>query len=105
MFAINATHAEDPKSGKINYVREDIPAISMKPYEGETSNDLIPDTLDMAERDQVSLPDPLARLVTWAMMTVATKSGELLTLESCFDLEGHHAGKPKRVSYGVGLKI
>ena len=55
VFALNAIHAEDPKSGKINYVREDIPAIPMKPHEGETYNDLIPDTLDIAERAELGI--------------------------------------------------
>ena len=55
VLAINATHAEDPKGGKINYVREDIPAIPMKPYEGETYKDMIPDTFDIAERAELGI--------------------------------------------------
>jgi hypothetical protein len=46
---------KDAPCGKIVYVREDIPSISIKPYKGETYEDMIPDTLDIAERAELAI--------------------------------------------------
>jgi hypothetical protein len=50
----------------IKYIREDIPAFEIPPYRGKTYEDLVPDTLDIAERARLgihaltSIPDPTA---------------------------------------------
>ena len=39
----------------INYIRKDIPSIPMQPYEGETYNDTVPDTFDVAGRSELGI--------------------------------------------------
>jgi hypothetical protein len=37
-------------TSSIRYIRQDIPAVDIPPYSGQTYTDLVPDTLDLAER-------------------------------------------------------
>jgi hypothetical protein len=52
--SLPAASAAPPDSGTgpytINYIRKDVPSISVPPYEGERYSDKVPDTLDLAER-------------------------------------------------------
>ena len=41
---------KEPVPGKILYIREDIPSTPVPPYDGETYEDLVPATFDIAER-------------------------------------------------------
>ena len=42
-------------TSKINYIRPDIPAVDLPPYQGQTYQDLVPDTLDLAERIELAV--------------------------------------------------
>ena len=39
----------------IDYVRKDIPAVTLKPCEGETYTDTVPDTFDVAGRAELGI--------------------------------------------------
>ena len=43
------------RENKIGYVRPDIPSVPIPPYQGERYEDLVPDTLDLAEMATLSL--------------------------------------------------
>jgi hypothetical protein len=42
-------------TNKIRYIREKIPAFDMPPYRGETYEDLVPDTYDLAHRAELAI--------------------------------------------------
>ena len=45
----------DSTESGIQYIRDEIPAVPIPPYEGETYEDLVPDTLDIAERIELAV--------------------------------------------------
>lgn len=40
---------------KIEYIRQDIPSVSIPPWQGQSYEDLVPDTLDIAERIELAV--------------------------------------------------
>src|SRR6185295_2365727 len=50
-----AASAAEVQPGKIVYIREKIPSVPLKPYSGQTYEDTIPDTLDIAERADLAI--------------------------------------------------
>ena len=44
-----------PSTSGIRYIRQDIPEVEIPPYAGQTYDDLVPDTLDLAERIELAV--------------------------------------------------